>query len=146
MPNNTLNTQYVDSVDQKMCTQCKKILPITSFGKRGYNKKNPTIKRSAACYKCHYRKYIRSSTSKKYEWVRAIKLERGCIDCGYNAHPEALEFDHISDNKRFTIGEMLHNYSKANIMLEIEKCEVVCSNCHAIRTANRRVRKEIGDL
>lgn len=68
-----------------------------------------------------------------------IKLERGCVDCGYKDHAAALDFDHIP-----TKGEKMGNVSRVasqgriEIMLsEIEKCEVVCANCHRIRTYNR---------
>lgn len=70
--------------------------------------------------------------------VRDIKLARGCKDCGYCGHPDALEFDHLRD-KKFTIAEGRRNVDK--LLEEIEKCEVVCANCHRIRTANRRALK-----
>jgi hypothetical protein len=132
------NTLYVDHVSQKTCSQCNITLPITSFGKRGYNKKTPTIKRAAACYKCAYRKYVQPSVRKKTDLIQMYKLKRGCTDCGYNSHPEALEFDHTDDNKKFTIGSQIANYSVESLMEEVSKCEVVCANCHAVRTANRR--------
>ena len=72
------------------------------------------------------------------DFVAAIKLERGCADCGYRAHPDALEFDHLDRNtKRDAVGLMLLN-SRDLILAEIAKCEVVCANCHRIRTATRK--------
>jgi len=59
-----------------------------------------------------------------------------CIDCG-ETDPIVLEFDHL-DSKKMNISKMVHNgFSLENIMLEISKCEVVCSNCHARRTAKQ---------
>lgn len=79
----------------------------------------------------HYRQVRR-------ERVRAIKIERGCVDCGYNAHPDALDFDHRPGVvKLFNIA----GGSKAGwetILAEIEKCDVRCANCHRIKTAERR--------
>ena len=70
--------------------------------------------------------------------VNALKLERGCADCGYNAHPAALEFDHLPEyEKEFTIGPSIR-LSWEKLEAEIAKCEVVCANCHAVRTAERR--------
>jgi hypothetical protein len=81
-------------------------------------------------------------SSRRYHTARnlidAIKLERGCTDCGYNTHPAALEFDHRDpQHKRFTISG---NESRrwTDILTEIAKCDVVCANCHRIRTAHSR--------
>ena len=48
-----------------------------------------------------------------------------------------LEFDHLRD-KRFEISAALHGRNWQAILDEIEKCEVVCANCHRRRTARRR--------
>jgi hypothetical protein len=58
-----------------------------------------------------------------------------CVDCG-ETDPLVLEFDHLGD-KRFTIS---HNFSGRNwqsILKEMEKCDVVCANCHRRRTARQ---------
>jgi hypothetical protein len=48
-----------------------------------------------------------------------------------------LEFDHLRD-KRFPIGQKLAVRRWTSILVEIEKCEAVCANCHRRRTARRR--------
>ena len=58
-----------------------------------------------------------------------------CADCA-ETDPVVLEFDHLRD-KTFTIGSKLTNYPWEKILEEIEKCEVVCGNCHKRRTARR---------
>lgn len=66
--------------------------------------------------------------------VNAIKMERGCIDCGYNAHPAALHFDHRDPStKSFTIAKQL-TCRLDRLMAEIAKCDVRCANCHAVRS------------
>lgn len=70
--------------------------------------------------------------------LAAIKLERGCIDCGYNAHPAALQFDHREPGTRnpgwdkSMASNATRNWNA--ILAEIAKCDVRCANCHAIRT------------
>jgi hypothetical protein len=59
-----------------------------------------------------------------------------CVDCG-ETDPVVLEFDHLRD-KRFDIGQSLPYRNWPSILAEIEKCEVVCANCHRRRTARRR--------
>ena len=59
-----------------------------------------------------------------------------CTDCG-ESDPVVLEFDHLRD-KVFDIGTALIQKKWQTILAEIEKCEVVCCNCHRRRTARRR--------
>lgn len=77
---------------------------------------------------------------RKLELIRAIKTESGCVECGYNAHPEALDFDHIDPTAKANPGRGAFRtiWSWSRIEAEIAKCEVVCANCHRIRTAKRR--------
>jgi hypothetical protein len=65
-----------------------------------------------------------------------IKEKSGCVYCGINNHI-ILDFDHLKD-KKYNISRMIHDgFSWAAIKKEIAKCEVVCANCHRIRTHNR---------
>lgn len=69
-----------------------------------------------------------------------IKQSSGCTDCGEN-NPIVLDFDHIRD-KKYNISRMIHDgFSWSSIKKEIEKCQVVCANCHRIRTYNRFIQE-----
>ena len=72
--------------------------------------------------------------AKIQEFIRSYKLSKGCTDCGYNKHHAALEFDHVTGEKKFNV---CNARSIMQAKGEIEKCEVVCSNCHKIRTFER---------
>lgn len=68
-----------------------------------------------------------------------IKLAHGCIDCGYAQHAVALQFDHIGDDKKMNVSDMIRSdYSWITILEEIRKCEVRCANCHAVMTQVRK--------
>ena len=71
------------------------------------------------------------------EFIRNYKLSKGCADCGYNKHHAALEFDHVDGEKEFNV---CNAKSIKQAKEEIKKCEVVCSNCHRIRTYERLQR------
>jgi hypothetical protein len=60
----------------------------------------------------------------------------GCENCGYDKHPRALQFHHIDpDNKTMGVSRMIQNsFSWDEILNEIDKCELLCANCHAIET------------
>lgn len=73
------------------------------------------------------------------------KVEHGCVDCGFSAHHEALDFDHLpacgktANVSRLLNSRGLHRQAKIRaIWDEVQRCEVVCANCHRIRTARRR--------
>jgi hypothetical protein len=71
--------------------------------------------------------------------IDAYKIAESCKDCGYDKNPRALQFDHRPGNdKRQNIADMPGRYSTQAILLEIIKCDVRCSNCHAVITYERR--------
>jgi hypothetical protein len=53
-----------------------------------------------------------------------------------------MDFDHISGEKKNNVGTMVaHGHSRQAVMDEIAKCDLVCANCHRIRTRNRGIEK-----
>ena len=65
------------------------------------------------------------------EFIRAYKMQRGCRECG-ESHPACLEFHHLDRKlKEGAIAGMVSgSSSKEKILKEIEKCIILCSNCH----------------
>ena len=85
--------------------------------------------------------YNKTRADEKRRIVAEYKVKQGCVDCGYNKHPAALEFDHLPGVKKIkTVASLMYS-SWDVIWTEIAKCEVVCSNCHSIRTQTRAVDK-----
>ena len=84
-------------------------------------------------------KASKATRMKVYQEIVDYKLEKGCADCGYKEHPAALDFDHLpGTTKEFNIGNAAGYYSdRKKIWDEVAKCEVVCANCHRIRTTTR---------
>ena len=69
------------------------------------------------------------------EWVTKLKAETPCADCRMYYDPVCMDFDHVRGVKRKKITTLVYDgYSRAVILEEIAKCELVCSNCHRIRT------------
>lgn len=66
------------------------------------------------------------------DWVRNYKQERGCSRCNEN-HPACLQFHHLDrDDKELTIATLVANRATiVSILKEIEKCIILCANCHA---------------
>ena len=54
-----------------------------------------------------------------------------CLVCGYNKCLEALEFHHLSSSdKDFGISSKGYTRSWAKIQEELDKCLLLCANCH----------------
>jgi hypothetical protein len=93
-------------------------------------------------YLAHRERYIKQARARK----DALYLERTkylleffashpCADCS-ETDPVVLEFDHLGD-KEFDIGSALPYRNWQSILDEIEKCDVVCRNCHRRRESRR---------
>lgn len=67
--------------------------------------------------------------------VNWYKQAHPCVDCG-EADPEVLDFDHVRGEK---LVDVCHARRRKLSVLwaEIQKCEVVCANCHRRRTRRR---------
>ena len=69
----------------------------------------------------------------KMERIRDTKLRSGCMLCGYRKHHTALVFHHRNPkDKKFSIKSGNQTRAWDKIEEEIEKCEVLCANCHQI--------------
>ena len=133
----------------KTCTRCKNDFRVEDF--KIINKR--TGKRSSMCPDCkraYDREYWAKSTSyrerqlkrrgdfkqRNRDFVIGYLKDHPCVDCG-ESDIIVLEFDHQGD-KDFNVSSMVGSaYSIDKIKKEIDKCEVVCANCHKRRTAKQ---------
>jgi hypothetical protein len=72
--------------------------------------------------------------------IRKLKEESGCVDCGEMYPHYMLEFDHLPGHEK--IGNptwVARSRSWKSALLEMEKCDIVCANCHKIRTWQRYI-------
>lgn len=91
-----------------------------------------------------YREQRARLHAEKRARLDAIKVERGCDECGFNRHPAALCFHHRDPaEKAFGVAQ---NLARAwdTVMAEIAKCQLLCANCHAIHTAEWASREITG--
>lgn len=62
-----------------------------------------------------------------------------CADCEVEYPTPCMTFDHVRGEKKFNIGAATRDAKSMVALLdEIAKCEIVCHNCHALRTYNTR--------
>lgn len=74
------------------------------------------------------------SREKKRKLLQDYKEEVGCVDCGEMYPHFILEFDHLPEHTKVDTLSNLVSTAYDTILKELDKCEVVCSNCHNIRT------------
>lgn len=137
----------------KRCSVCKKEKPDSE-----YDCKTKDGRQASLCKPCRRdkerryqqqrkvdspalpRKYHARRTMKKRQYVLGYLLKHPCSQCGH-ADVRALEFHHRNpDQKIASIASMQNkSYSLATLKAEVEKCIVLCSNCHKIITG-----KELG--
>jgi 5-methylcytosine-specific restriction endonuclease McrA len=93
--------------------------------------------------------YEKQDKAKKVEFNRKERMKRrrivnarkkeGCTRCGYNKSTAALVFHHLHD-KSFAISQGINDCrSIASIEAEMDKCEIVCANCHAEEHATTNI-------
>ncbi|HAG27313.1 TPA: hypothetical protein DCG61_00805 [Patescibacteria group bacterium] len=78
--------------------------------------------------------YLKKAVTKKRKTIKERALQQlggQCIYCGYSKYQGALEFHHkVATTKEFGIGQKGHSRSWSKVLDELEKCILVCSNCH----------------
>ena len=118
---------------KRLCTTCKK--------------RQPRNKSSSYCKECHneyQKKYykknpqsINESSIRRRQILVKMKNEAKdvpCQDCGKRYPSYVMDFDHRSD-KKFNLSAIGSKFiSIKKVQEEIDKCDIVCANCHRERT------------
>ena len=112
-------------IKYKKCPSCLQILEI--------NKKNYFIRDNGIthyyCKSCLNKKSLEFQNNRKDECIRYKGGK--CNICGYSKCRNALEFHHRDPSKKdFEIGKDFRKKSLKDIKNEIDKCDLVCANCH----------------
>ena len=114
----------IDENGNRFCNRCKEIKHFTEF----YNRNN--VEGSSS--------YCKSCT-KEEAINRQKRFKQDCIDykggscklCGYNRCNSALEFHHLDPSKKdLTISKVSVTSINDEIRKELDKCVLLCSNCH----------------
>jgi hypothetical protein len=138
----------------RFCTKCGLEKDISEF-----SWSIAGIKRHSRCKACRSEErseyYERHKVKElEYKWdrqqrkreearafVEEYKRNHPCMDC-QTTDTMVLSFDHVRGIKKMDISQMVNQgYSLGAIQAEIEKCEVVCLNCHYKREKVRRGTK-----
>lgn len=128
----------------KYCKDCQTSKPTSEFNRKGDKFQSRCRECQKKWYKNYYdtvdkeRERLYTKNQKEREAIRALTRQhrdRPCMDCGVSYPSFVMDFDHRDpDKKEFTIALMVNCGNIEKVKKEIAKCDVVCSNCHRIRT------------
>ena len=114
----------------RKCTTCGVRRPLKDF----YAGK----KHGARCRLCQQID-MNARVAQKIAYAQRVKLDAGCMDCGLmSPYPEVYDFDHRPGVNKVRKISMMYAGTMRALVAEIAKCDVVCANCHRIRTVDRK--------
>lgn len=133
----------------KACSKCKVEKPKSDFNKNKSKKDGlspqckPCIKETMSVYyQANKEAFVERARRLEHElslFVRELK-DNPCMDCGNKFHFAAMDFDHRGEDEKLgNVSRMVSLGSKKKILEEVAKCDLVCSNCHRVRTWTRLV-------
>jgi len=120
------------------CRYCKKYYPEDHFGVALTTASK--VYRRRKCRYC-YRDTKHVLTDRIHEWIINYKVQRGCVKCKTTDH-RILDLHHPDESKKsFTVAYFRRGLGFEQIKREVEKCEVLCANCHRILHWEKRNSK-----
>jgi hypothetical protein len=136
----------LSDVDVKTCSRCDTPKPIGEFYRRGDGHQSYCKGCSGDYRDDYYQEHPERVVDrvKRYHrnlrvWLTSLKEGKPCKDCSNVFPPYVMDFDHRpGEAKLFTISNSIMHRGKDEILHEIKKCDLVCANCHRIRTHQRR--------
>jgi len=134
---------------RKLCGCCGKNRLLKFFNKRRGNQLQSYCQRcQKTTSQIHYltnRQTHLERAAKRRAFLRRLINEvksKPCADCGVSYSYYVMDFDHRKD-KNFSLSQAWRFHSWSKVLAEIEKCDVVCANCHRERTYGRTARVAI---
>lgn len=133
------------SGDMKECGCCRRLLPAEFFNKHVRRRRQHWCRN---CFNAYFRargalhrEQVRAGRERRVAVAQRHALEylrsRACADCG-ESRATVLDFDHVRGEKIREVAALIRlGSSLPKLDAEIEKCDVVCANCHRRRTAIR---------
>lgn len=131
----------------KMCYGCNTEKPLSEFHQER-SRKDGLATQCKACRSAHYKRTYPAKRDQIKANIDAYRRDlanqvialkqRPCMDCGGTFPPYVMDFDHRDGSDKVNnISRLISRGNWARIEAEIAKCDLVCSNCHRIRSYAR---------
>jgi hypothetical protein len=126
----------------KTCSKCGADKSIDRF----YARTKSSDGRQGVCKPCmteSKRDSIRKTNNRQRSvasaYVDSIKRSP-CMDCGIFYPPYVMQFDHRDPSTKIApVSTLIGGGMSQRLITEIAKCDLVCANCHCVRTYQRRM-------
>ena len=109
----------------KTCGVCSETKSLDQFYSNG-RCPTGTKKYKPNCRTCENQRV----NERYYEVVEKFYGHYSCQRCGYDKCKQAIEFHHIDSSKKDKTVSDMKTHSEENIFAELEKCAILCANCH----------------
>lgn len=80
-----------------------------------------------------YKEIRQAIRQRNIDIIQQFKHEP-CMDCHKRFDPFIMHFDHRNPDTKFRTVSQMTSYSVQKLLTEISKCDLVCANCHGLRT------------
>lgn len=78
--------------------------------------------------------YERARRRSRWRFIKGYLSACTCFHCG-EADPHVLDFHHVRGRKKFNVAHGVSaGYAVLTLVKEIEKCQILCANCHRRET------------
>lgn len=137
-------------ITMKRCAGCQEEKPVAMFHRWGRKGGDGYQRICKACKKVRDRAIYENNR----DGIKALKIAQRrravadhamlkastpCADCGGKFHPAAMQWDHLPGQKKVNnISTLINLFTLKKAAAEMKKCQLVCANCHAVRTFERR--------
>lgn len=129
----------------KTCRKCLTPKPLDAFHRRGDGHQTWCKTCANANRMAHYQANREHEIARNRDWAARERewyngLKGGpCTGCGGTFHYSAMQWDHRpGESKTACVASMMQMArGRKAILEEIAKCDLVCANCHAVRTWTR---------
>jgi len=132
------------------CSRCHQWKPVADF----HNSDDGEYTYCRDCRNAYDRQYYagpggaarrarrRASLDAAREWINSFKEGIPCTDCGRTFPAFVMHWDHLPEFEKLgEISTMLAGHSRQAVIEELKKCELVCANCHVLRTVKRATKQ-----
>lgn len=139
----------------KECSSCHAMKPLSDFYQRKVGTRaGEHYNHCKLCLRIRGRKYYNDNRARQSELSNLRRIEyrktrkefviklkdKPCVDCGKKYPHYVMDFDHRSGESKLDSVSHLVNQNfltYEQILKEVDKCDLVCANCHRIRTFTR---------
>jgi len=132
----------------KRCPRCGATKPLSEFHKAALRRDGV----QSICKSCRaeidherYEKRVSRSVDRQQQrtdyglgtWLASLKVDRPCTDCGRVFPPPVMQWDHRPGSEKLGDLSNFRGHTREEVLSELAKCDLVCTNCHTIRTFAR---------